>query len=181
MAKRNIEERLAFKEDGGHIDFMYTQRLGDNAYHQTSGTIPHNIIKQGEDAIMAYATQTVEEAKAELKSVQEKRENMLKYALPLKTLYAYGTPLIGRIVEATNRYILVELDDPVKGSSSINFGFASAIRGKHIFAAEDRLSAEGYEAACRALGWAYENAIHKPLSDLVGRLNHRIEKEKKRS
>jgi len=75
------------------------------------------------------------------------------------------------IVEATGRYIGVELDAPLKGKSGINYGFASAMAGHYVFNEDYTLSKDGLEAARRALCWAYERVLHKPEEDLVKRLN----------
>ncbi|MEK6835748.1 MAG: hypothetical protein AABX55_01880, partial [Nanoarchaeota archaeon] len=81
-----------------------------------------------------------------------------------------------KIVEATNRYMRVELDKPLKGQNEINFGFASAMSDHFVFTADHEISQAGYDAACRALRWAYERALHKPEKDLVEHLNQMTRK-----
>jgi len=43
--------------------------------------------------------------------------------------------------------------------------------GRYVSNSDHEISKYGYEAAYRALEWAYNDALHKPEKDLVESLN----------
>lgn len=169
-----MKGKLEFIEDFGNIEFTYEEPIDGSSSHYVSEIIPERIVKQGERAIKKYVKNKIREAKKEWRKWESFEDDIKKNHIPIQTKYGDGTTLEGRIVEATSRYIKVRLDKPLKGSSMIHFGFASAMAGHYVFAEGYKISQEGYNAAKRALGWAYSDAKNKPKKDLVNRLNNKI-------
>ena len=87
---------------------------------------------------------------------------MKKPEIKIETTYK-GGKLKGRIVYAESGYITVVLDKPCKGKSDINFGFASAMKGRYVFDKRGNISKAGMEGAKEALTWAYQKAETKRI------------------
>ena len=87
---------------------------------------------------------------------------MKKPEIKIKTTHK-GVKLKGRIVSATGGCISVVLDEPCKGESDINFGYASAMQGHYVFDKKKNISKAGMEGAITALRWAYDSAETKRL------------------
>ncbi len=162
---------LEFIELDGKIEFFYEKPVGGGIFYKVNGTVPKKVVEQGEEAVLKYALHKIEDAEKVWKKFEAVKDDIRKNHVPIQTKYEDGTQLEGRIVEATSRYIGVELDKPLKGRSGINFGFASAMSGHYVFAENYTLSQYGLNGAHRALCWAYRDALHKPEIDLVERLN----------
>jgi len=165
---------LEFHEESGQIGFSFEKPCRHSGRYSIRKIIPTGIVKQGKKAILDYALQNVDEAEMQWKKQESIENDIRKKHIPIQAAYTDGTSLEGRIVEATNRFIRVELDRPLKGESSINFGFASAMAGHYVFAAKHKISPAGYDGARTALCWAYEAALHKPQKDLVKILNQMV-------
>lgn len=165
---------LEFHEESGQIGFSFEKPCRHGGYYSIRKTIPTGIVKQGKKAILYYALQKVEEAEMQWRNAEFIENDIRKKHIYIQAMYKDGASLEGRIVEATNRFIRVELDRPLKGESSINFGFASAMAGHYVFTAGHKISSEGYDGARTALCWAYEAALHKPQKDLVKILNQMV-------
>lgn len=173
MTEQNIEFIKSFNTDGG-IDFTYSEPRGDGVHYKVDGIVPLGIVKRGEEAILKYASRKVKEAKKKWRKHEAIEDNLRKNHIPIQTKYKDRTLLEGRIVEATSRFIRVELDKPLQGGEShINFGMASAMAGHYVFGEGHKISPEGYDAAYKALCWAYQDVLDKPRKDLVERLNQR--------
>ncbi|AJF62258.1 MAG: hypothetical protein QT11_C0001G0100 [archaeon GW2011_AR20] len=164
------EEGLRFREHFGKVEFTYAEKVEEGCYHEIHEVVPTHISKLGEEKILNYVHQKIEEHKREWKKYEEIEENIRKNHIPIKTKYK-GISLEGRIIEATSLCIKVELDKPLRGHSHINFGYASAVMGRYVSNSDHEISKYGYEAAYRALEWAYNDALHKPEKDLVESLN----------
>lgn len=166
-----MEKGLRFEENSGKIEFLYTTKVDKRNYDHVSGEIPERVVKRGKEAIRNYAQKKVDQFKKKWKRANKIEEDIRKNHIPIQTNYKNETFLEGRIVEATDKFIRVELDGPLQGQGSINFGFASAIVGRYVFDENHKISHHGYDAAYRALRSAYEDAIHKPQKELVRKLN----------
>ncbi len=166
-----MKGKLRFEENSGRIEFSYTEPIDDRSHHQIDGKIPPSIVQLGKTAIRAYAEKKVEQAQKGWQRAEKIEKDIRTNYIPIRTDYDDGTSLEGRIVEATSRLIRVELDSPVVGKGSINFGFASAMAGHYVFGKGHKISEHGYEAAYRALRSAYKDSLHKPTKDLVRQLN----------
>ena len=164
------KEGLNFREDFGKIKFTYAEKVEEGCYREIHEVVPSDVVKSGKQSILDYANQKIEGHKAKWKRQDEIEESIRKNHIPIKTRYK-GMHLEGRIVEAVSRYIRVELDKPLQEKSIINFGFGSAMIGHYVFTEKHEISEAGYDGACRALGWAYEDALHKPEKDLAESLN----------
>ena len=168
-----MKEDIKFEEELGNIVFHYSRPSGDGGTYILDEKIPESIAKQGEEIILEYASQIVDKYKKKWKRCEDKEKNIRKNHIPITTKYG-KVQLEGRIVEATSKYIGVELDKPLKGKSGINFGYASAIAGHHVFTENHEISQCGYDSAKRALCWAHDKAINKPKKDLAERLNQKL-------
>jgi len=172
-----FQEGLRFKEEDRNIESTCREKGRDGGLHRLDEKIPAKIVKQGQKAILEYANSEISEAKEKWRRGEAIEDDIRKNHIPLKTEYKDGTPLEGRIVEATNSFIRVELDKPSKGHSMINFGHASAMKGKYIFERDYRISQYGYDGAREALRRAYQDALHKPEKELVESLNEQIDSD----
>ncbi len=159
---KKMENGLRFEEYLGKIEFVYTERVDGSSYRRIDGKIPERTVKLGEKAIREYALRKINQAKEKWKKFDALEEDIRKNHIPIKTKYEDGTLLEGRTVEATNRLIRVELDNPLKGEGSMNFRYASAMSGHFVFGEEYNISKHGYDGAYRALCGAYKDALHKP-------------------
>lgn len=166
-------EGLKFYGDFRIVKFSYKEPCKDDSrsYRFLTGIVPADIVKKGKEAIMEYATQEIEKGKGGWKKNHDIEDNIRKNHIEIKTTYKDGIELEGRIIEATNRYIKVELDKPVKGEGHIDFGFGAAMAGHFVFTKDYKISEAGYDAAYRALRRAYERVLSKPVKDLVEKLN----------
>lgn len=166
---------LEFKHNFGNVEFKYKEPSRDGGgYHEISDEIPQDVVEKGQEAIIDYAKNEVHQAKKKWEKAYSVRDEIRKNHIHIKTEYEDGTSLEGRIVEATGRIVRVELDKPIKGESSINFGFASGMAGQYVFTEEHEISKHGYDAAYRALRTAYKNTLNKPTQDLVDNLNESL-------
>jgi hypothetical protein len=163
-------KNLTFSNYNGKIGFRYEQRCKGDGTAILHEDVPASIVEQGDTAIKQYAIERINDLKRRIARADAIEADIEKHHIPIRTVYE-GMSLEGRIVRATARGITVELDTPLKGKSDINFGYASAISGHYVFTKEHALSPEGIEAAERALGRAYEKALHAPEQRLVDRLN----------
>lgn len=177
--KANLRFEESFNFISGSIGFTYTRSVGSlpgkNKRYETRGAIPNNIVKKGKKAILNYALQKIDEYEKRLDEMSAVEENIRKNHIPIKTEYK-SVKLEGRIVEATSRFIRVELDKPLKGSSIINYGYGAAVMGYSVFDEKHKISEEGFDSACRALCWAYMDSLHKPQKGLVKGLNEKLKK-----
>lgn len=169
---------LRFIETSRIIKFFYKKPCRDGGHYYVIETIPERIVKQGENAILEYASNKIKKAENVWKKRKSIEDDIRKNHIPIRTKYKDGTSLEGRIIEATSRYIRVKLDKPFKGHRGINFGFGSAVAGHYVFTDDHEISQHGYDAAYRALCWAYENALHKPKKELVDCLNKKVKRLK---
>lgn len=179
---REIKEKFRFEEDEGEIRFSYIAKVGDDILYSLDEDIPANIVEKGKKAMLNYASKKIQKVRKELKgneSIEEDIRKKRKNYRPLKTEYKDGIVLKGRIVEATDSFIRVKLDTPLKGESSIYVSYVSAMP-MHYFSTRNRISKDGYDAAREALCTAYERALHKPQRDLVHRLNSELKRGKVR-
>ena len=119
----------------------------------------------------AKNSEKINDLEERIKKSDEIEENIRKNHISIKAKYE-GIQLQGRIVEATSRSIRVKLDRPLRGQSSINYGYGSA--GQHVFTKDHNISENGYDSARRALCWAYEDALHAPQRKIVNRLNSKV-------
>ena len=171
IIKENIQ--LTFFLD--KASFYYSEPAREeNAYYNTDGIIPQRILDKGEDAIFNYILKKIKKAKKGWQKGESIEDKIKEEHIPISTEYKDGTILEGRIIEATSRCIQVELDNPLKGKSCINYGFASAMARHYVFTEEHEISKNGNESAKRALCWAYEDAIKADKKDLIKKINNKL-------
>jgi len=168
-----LKRNLKFDEDSGNIVFHYSRSSKNKGTCCLDETVPSSIAKKGEKEIFSYAYGKIKELERKIKRIDRIEENIRKNHIPIKTKYQ-NILLEGRIVEATSCYIGVELDKPLKGASCMNYGFASALAGHHVFTKDHKISEGGFDSACTALCWAYEDALHKPQKELAKNLNEKL-------
>ena len=147
---RKFEGNLKFDEDSGNIVFHYSRHSKNRGTCCLDETVPSSIAKKGEKEIFSYAYGKIKELERKIKRIDRIEENIRKNHIPIKTKYK-NILLEGRIVEATSHYIGVELDKPLKGVSCMNYGFASALAGHHVFTKDHKISEGGFNSACTAL------------------------------
>jgi len=165
---------VTFGEDStGDIVFNYIRPSGKGGRgtYYLNETVPVNIVKKGDKKIFKYVSEKINDLEERIKKSDEIEENIRKNHISIKAKYE-GIQLQGRIVEATSRSIRVKLDRPLRGQSSINYGYGSA--GQHVFTKDHNISENGYDSARRALCWAYEDALHAPQRKIVNRLNSKV-------
>ena len=167
-----VKKCFSFVEHLGKIEFHYAEIIRNNeGYYHIHETVPARIVKQGDEAVREYALAQVKKAKERWRRKESIEDDIRKNNISIKTKYKPGILLEGRIIEVTSKWIMVELDKPLRGSSHINFGYGAAIVGQHVFTKDHIISKHGYDGARQALCWAYEDALNKPKKDLVERLN----------
>jgi|GEM_PF-7026073 len=171
LKKRNDFD-LTFKShwwEDGEISFTYMGPSKNGGEYYISKTIPKEIVSKGIKKIENYVDKEIEKLNKEIEVGEEKYERIKKARISINAHYK-GQFLKGIIKSATDRYIEVELERPVKGSSNINYGFASAMAGHYVFSGNE-LSENAIESAKRALCWAYDQAIHKKEKNIADKLN----------
>ena len=166
-------EELRFEEWLGKVRFVYTEEIDHSSCRRINEEIPEEVVGQGQEAIKNYASVKINQAKRKWEKFNAVEEDIKTNHIPIKTKYKDGTVLEGRIVEATSRFVSVKLDKPilVEEERRINFGFASAMSGHHVFDEGHKISKYGYDAAYNALCYSYMAALNKPVKDLVKKLN----------
>ena len=177
MVKQTLKKELEgirFIDFLGEPSFIYEEFCEDGSKYVLRETIPKKVLHKGEQAVMKYAVQKLREAKKKWNEFEDAKDTIRKNPILVRTEYADGTLLEGRIIEATSRYVKVELDKPLKGERNMNFGYASAMVGQYVFAKGNKLSKHAYDVAYECLCNAYEEALRKPEKDLMNRLNRKL-------
>ncbi len=175
--------KIEYFEKEGRLWFSYEERVSrptkvhQEVYnlYESSGKIPKKIRNQGKEAIKKYAERKV---KADIKKQKAETKKYDKFAknpdFPVSVEHR-GKILKGRIFSAEDSVLQVRLEEPYQGEHYVNFGFGSAVVGKHIFDSPTSLSEHAIEAAQKLLIRIYEEKKHykqhKEVIDLAERLN----------
>ena len=137
MSSRTLSERIKFSAYDDELVYSYVEIVpvgtsGAHRMYEAVGIVPDDIIALGQGVVKAFATQQILEKIEKKKEEHSQMDAFLgdpNYAL---TTSVEGIVLEGRIVSAENRTLTVLLENPVKGTGHVQFGFASALAGKHI-------------------------------------------------
>lgn len=138
-----MEKKINYIEKNGQIYFAYLTTFGnakrEGAHRfELKGRVPKNIKKQGKEIIKSYVREQIKNYLTAEVSQQKKDENFQKNPdFPISTKYD-GQKLEGKIILAKVRYFRVRLETPLQGEmNSLNYGFASAMAGHHIFSRDE--------------------------------------------
>ena len=133
--------RLHFHFEGGKLwyyiedDVSYGSRFhsGMHISYEAQGIVPQEIVDQGEEAILEYAEKEAREQINEQEKHHLKRDNYEKNPNFSLTTVHDGTVLRGKIISAYDSALVVRLDEPVQGDTTLSYNFASAMSGHFIF------------------------------------------------
>lgn len=163
-----MSKSIHYYEEDGKLRYSYSE-------YEIKGVVPRKIINQGEEAIRAYVTRKVEKALKLKREAAKKHEDFAKNPnVMVETLYQ-GITLKGVISYADGRLLVVRMSAPYEGEASVNFGWASAIAGRHMYESGTILSGAALEAAKKLLVKIYQEKshelLHRDTIDLARKLN----------
>ncbi len=174
---------IRYLEKGGELWFSFTERVPvptqahSRVYrvYESSGKIPEEIQKQGQQAIRTYAEKKVEADIKKQKIEAKKHDEFAKnpdFSVSVKHDYKL---LKGKIISTDDNVLRVRLEKPYQGEDYVIYGFGSAMLGKHIFDRFKSFSEDAIEHAKILLVRIYEQKKHydehKEVINLANQLN----------
>ena len=183
--KETNDIKIEYYQSGKDLRFIYLEeydyfpdqvgRLRSTL--RTGGIIPDEIIAQGIEAVKKFASEealeSINNQKEELRISGEKEKNM---NYPVQTVYG-DILLRGRIVSVYCGDLVVDLEEPFKGTEQLHFGVASAVAGRSIFRRDNshQFSETALIRAREMLIKAYQKGLRgetdNRVNDLINRLS----------
>lgn len=175
--------KIEYFEKDGELWFSYEEHVSvpTKAHKavwqvfESSGKVPQDIVKQGEEAIKKHTQQKIKRAiKAQKAKAQKQEEYEKNPDFPVST--EYGNKILkGRIVSAEDETLTVRLEEPYQGEIKLHYGWASAMSCKYIFASHRKFSKSALESARQLLIDIYKKQKyyeeHKEVIDLAEKLS----------
>src|SRR3989344_7196914 len=144
--------QISYHRVGDVLRYHYTEKVESRMdsgatsvrTYNVQGTVPEEVVSEGEEAIKEFAKSKVEEkVNAEKESDRQRKEYRRNLRYPVELDYS-GATLRGIIRANDSTYLMAELLEPYQGITGLNFGFASAM-SKHYIFSKDELSAYAIE------------------------------------
>ncbi|MBI4450008.1 hypothetical protein HY634_03035 [Candidatus Uhrbacteria bacterium] len=146
------DRRTYFWEQCGHIHFGYAEQYRGRDFKLTR-EVPQEVRERGEAAIRTHAEAEVAAWRQEQRSKADRFDAFAEHPNISVTTVHRGVTLKGRITSVVNNTLRVQLEEPHTGEARVEYGFASALGGYHIFAKGDvpQLSNDALRSARRLL------------------------------
>lgn len=174
---------ITYTNKDKQINFEYHETVPQyTIYHSASywdihvkGTVPHEVVQRGKDAIQEYArgfvTRSVDR---KWKKYRKSEERDRTINVPVSVEYE-GQLLEGRIVSTEDSALTVKMDSPYSGQAFVVFGWGSAMSGRYIHNEDGSLTQEAFQSANKLLIKIYKKEKtyqdNKEVVDLVEELN----------
>lgn len=175
--------KIQYFEKDGALHYLCVERVripagacaGARTECECSGVVPREIQERGIEAIKEYVEHQVKASVAEHQQRLEESDYIVRNLnIPIEIEYK-GYQLKGKIVSAEDNTLLVRLEAPYQGESSVRYGFGAGKSGHHIFDKNGGLSESAIQSAIELLQSIFEreehNQQHKEVIDLANQLN----------
>lgn len=166
--------RIHFWEQRGEVHFGFFEVYRQREL-RLSCCVPKDIRERGAAAIRAYATAQVRTWRTTQRAAIDRFDAYAAHPdFPVTTTHR-GVALKGRIISAANSTLRVRLEEPYRGESFTQYGWASAMGGHYIFTKTGEFSTNAIASAKRLLTEIYNEARHRDehrdTIALAGQLN----------
>ena len=176
---------VGYQGVGGELWYTYEERFETPAEsgarfvntYKAQGSIPPEVIAQGEDAVKEFAKLAVDEkVNADKEQRRQRDEYKKQLRHPMEVDYQ-GILLKGNLRSADGTLLSADLLEPLQGSAAVAFNMFSAMSGHHIYSGNppyftDYVIESGKGLLVRAYHEAKKRAENPEITRLTDRLNN---------
>lgn len=171
--------RIHFWEARGEVHFGFFE-----VYRQRELRLSCRVLKDirehGAAAIRAHATTQVRAWRTAQRAAIDRFDAYAAHPnFPITTTHR-GVTLKGRIISAANNTLRVRLEEPYTGEQHVEYRWASAMAGHHIFTETGEFTKEAIASAKRLLTETFNEAAHRKNHRATIELTEQLNRESKK-